>query len=49
MGTDTENIKNRVQMAFQYQSLAASMAHKIYSGELIAGQRLNSLKSKVLV
>ena len=44
MGTDTENIKNRVQMAFQYQSLAASMAHKIYSGELIAGQRLNSLR-----
>ncbi len=31
-------------MTFQYQRLAASMAHKIYSGELLAGQRLNSLR-----
>lgn len=31
-------------MAFQYQSLAQQLAHKIYQGELAAEQRLNSLR-----
>lgn len=31
-------------MAFQYQSHAQQLAQKIYSGELVAGQRLNSLR-----
>ena len=31
-------------MGFQYQNLAQQIAHKIYSGELKIGQRLNSLR-----
>lgn len=31
-------------MAFQYQTLAQQIAHKIYSGELSVGQRLSSLR-----
>lgn len=32
-------------MGFQYQHLAQQIAHKIYSGELEIGQRLNSLRN----
>ena len=31
-------------MAFQYQVLAEQVAQKIYSGELIVGQKLSSLR-----
>ena len=45
LGTDTVKAKKRVQkMVFQYQSHAQQLAQKIYSGELAAGQRLNSLR-----
>lgn len=31
-------------MHFQYQRLAQQLAEKIYRGELVQGQRLNSLR-----